>query len=120
MAATLIASGSEVHLAISAQKRLASDGIPVRVVSMPCWETFAKQDAAYQASVLPPDMLKISIEAGVSFGWERFTGTDGAQISIDRYGASAPGEVNFRELGFTEQHVCDIVRATVEAKTATP
>jgi transketolase len=111
----LIASGSEVHVALGARELLAKEGISVRVVSMPSWELFAAQDGAYRESVLPAALkLRLSVEAGATFGWERHVGPAGASIGIDRFGASAPGEVNFEKLGFTPQHVAEVARKLVE------
>ena len=107
--ATLIATGSEVHLALAAQAELEGQGIGTRVVSMPSWERFAEQDAAYRDSVLDPSLgPRVSVEAGVTLGWERWTGAGGASVGIDRFGASAPGNELFEQLGFA---VADVVRA---------
>ena len=112
--AILIATGSEVSLAITARAELAAGGIRARVVSMPCWETFAEQDPAYRDAVLPPAVTaRVALEAGVTFGWERWIGDHGAAIGIDRYGASAPGEVVLRELGFTPAHVAEVTRGVL-------
>jgi transketolase len=109
--ALLLATGAEVHVALAAHKLLASEGIATRVVSMPCWELFAEQDAAYRASVLPPAIrTRVSVEAGVTLGWERWLGDGGAAIGLDRYGASAPGEVNLEKFGFTAENVARRVR----------
>jgi len=109
--AIVIATGSEVAAALTARERLAADGIGVRVVSMPCWELFAAQDAAYRETVLPPSMrTRVSIEAGVTFGWERWVGDAGVAIGIDRFGTSAPGEVNVEQFGLTAARVCEAVR----------
>ncbi|MBD3728103.1 MAG: transketolase [Sphingomonadales bacterium] len=97
----LVATGSEVELAVNVRAALEAQGIGADVVSMPCAELFLKQDAAYRADVLPHDTLKVSIEAGVTMGWERFTGTDGINIGIDSFGASAPAEVLFEHFGLT-------------------
>jgi transketolase len=110
--ALLLATGSEVSVAVASQKLLAAAGIPVRVVSMPCWELFAEQDAAYRSSVLPADVrTRVSVEAGVTLGWERWLGDGGSAIGLDRYGASAPGEVNLEKLGFTAENVAGRVRS---------
>ncbi|HEY2386013.1 MAG TPA: transketolase [Candidatus Binatia bacterium] len=112
--AILIATGSEVPLALAARERLAQDGIRARVVSMPCWEAFEAEDAAYRDQVLPPAVAaRVSIEAGVTFGWQRWIGPHGAAIGVDRYGASAPAEVIFQHLGFTPEHVADVTRQLV-------
>ncbi len=110
----LIATGSEVALALEAHQRLAAEGIRSRVVSMPCWELFEKQPEAYRDTVLPPTVsARVSVEAAVSFGWERWTGPDGAIIGVDRFGASAPGSVVLRELGFNVDHVVEVVKSVL-------
>lgn len=102
----LIATGSEVALALEAQKALKADGKDVSVVSMPSFDLFEKQDAAYQESVLPRAVRKrVSIEMGASFGWERYVGLDGATVAIDKYGASAPGNTVIENYGFTVENV---------------
>lgn len=107
----LIATGSELHLAMGAADRLEGEGIATRVVSLPCWERFADADADYREAVLPRDVrARVSIEAGVSFGWERWVGDSGAIIGIDRFGASAPGPVVLEELGFTVERVAEVAR----------
>lgn len=98
----LIATGSEVGLAIEARQALESDGIPTRVVSMPSWELFDEQPAEYRDSVLPKSVkARLAIEAGVSLGWSKYVGDEGNTLTVDRFGASAPAEVVFREYGFT-------------------
>ncbi|MXP46789.1 transketolase [Altererythrobacter luteolus] len=97
----LVATGSEVQLAVQVADQLEQQGIGADVVSMPCTELFDAQDAAYRSDILPADTLKVSIEAGTSFGWERYTGTDGINIGIDRFGASAPASDLFEKFGFT-------------------
>jgi len=110
----LIASGSEVRLAVEAAAELARDGIAARVVSLPCWELFTAQDAAYRESVLPRSVgPRLSIEAGASLGWERWVGDGGAILAIDRFGASAPAGTIFRELGFTAENVVAAARRVV-------
>ncbi|SEK81263.1 transketolase [Carnobacterium iners] len=104
----LIATGSEVALAIESQKALKAAGKDVSVVSMPSFDLFEKQDAAYKESVLPLAVRKrVSIEMGSSFGWERYVGLDGAMIAIDKYGASAPGDKVIKEYGFTVENVIE-------------
>ncbi len=104
----LIGTGSEVCLCVEAAKRLEAQGIATRVVSMPCWEIFDKQDQAYRNNVLPPGVsARISVEAGAPFGWKHYIGDRGVAIGIDHFGASAPGEVLFREFGFTPEHIVD-------------
>ncbi len=102
----LIGTGSELNLCITAAEKLTAEGTKVRVVSMPSWELFAEQDAAYQESVLPKAVTKrVSVEAGVSFGWHKYIGTEGAAVSIERFGASAPGGVCMEKFGFTVDNV---------------
>ncbi len=104
--AILIATGSELSVAVAAQEKLAAAGVRARVVSLPCWELFARQSKEYQSSVIPRDVkVRVAIEAGATFGWERWTGDHGAVIGIDRYGASAPGPTNMKEFGFTADNV---------------
>jgi transketolase len=110
--ALLLATGSEVQLAMGAQAELAKTGIATRVISMPCWEAFEAQDKAYQDSVLPPSVAaRVSIEAGVTFGWSKWLGNGGKAIGIDHYGASAPAEVIFEKLGFTVANVVATVKS---------
>ena len=107
----LVATGSEVHIAAEAAALLEADGIGCDVVSMPCWEVFAAQAAAYRADVLPAAALKVSVEAGVTMGWERWTGNDGLNIGIDHFGASAPAERLYAEYGLTAPAVAARVKA---------
>jgi transketolase len=106
----LVATGSEVALALDAQAKLATLQTQARVVSLPCWRVYDEQPAAYRDSVLLPDVPKISIEAGATQGWARYVGADGESIGVDRFGASAPGPVVQREFGFTVDHVVEVVR----------
>jgi transketolase len=102
----LIATGSEVALALDAKTALEAQGKKVRVVSAPSWDIFAKQDKAYRESVLPSSVkARVGIEAGSSLGWERFVGLDGAMVCLDRFGASAPDAIVFEKLGFTVENV---------------
>lgn len=102
----LIATGSEVDLAVKAQKELAEKGKDVSVVSMPSFDLFEKQSSEYKESVLPKSVKKrVAIEAAASFGWERYVGTEGATITIDHFGASAPGTKILEEFGFTVENV---------------
>ena len=106
----VVASGSEVHLALEAQSRLAASGVAVRVVSMPSWRLFEKQTAGYQEEVFPNTVpVRISIEAGSTFGWARWLGTNGLSIGVDGFGASAPAEVLYEQYGVTVDAVCDAV-----------
>jgi transketolase len=108
--AVIIATGSEVELAINAQEKLQQLGIPTHVVSMPNTRIFDQQDKAYRESVLPANLPRIAIEAGVSDSWYKYVGTDGAIIGIEQFGESAPAEELFKEFGFTVDHVVEVVR----------
>ncbi len=102
----LIGTGSEVELCVDAAAQLRGEGKKVRVISMPSWEVFEEQDAAYKESVLPQGVKKrLAVEAGASFGWRRYVGDQGSTISIDRFGASAPGEVALENFGYTVENV---------------
>ena len=108
-AVVLVATGSEVALALEAQQRLQQRSVPARVVSLPSWKVFDEQPADYRNAVLPPGTPKVSIEAGVTFGWSRYIGSEGKSVGVDRFGASAPGPVVQQELGLTVEHVIDTV-----------
>ncbi|SDE17505.1 transketolase [Bhargavaea beijingensis] len=102
----LLATGSEVSLAIEAQKQLLGEGIRVRVVSMPSWDRFEEQDAAYKEEILPKTVTKrLAIEMGASLGWHKYTGFEGDVLAIDTFGASAPGGTVMKEYGFTPENV---------------
>lgn len=102
----LIGTGSELNLCVDAAKTLASEGKKVRVVSMPSWEEFETQDAAYKESVLPKAVTKrLAVEAAASFGWHKYIGTEGDTVTLDRYGASAPGGVCLEKFGFSVENV---------------
>ena len=102
----IIATGSEVGLAMEAREKLNADGTPTRVVSMPCWEFFDAQPQKYRDEVLPPRVTaRLAIEAGVSLGWAKYVGDRGDTLCVDRFGASAPGEDVFRDYGFTVENV---------------
>jgi transketolase len=108
----ILASGSEVELALAAQAKLAEAGVQVRVVSMPCLDIFDAQDAAYRESVLPAALGKrLAVEAGTSGLWYKYVGLQGGVIGIDRFGASAPAPVLFEKFGFTVAHVVERFRA---------
>jgi len=110
----LIATGSELQLAMGAAAALETEGTPARVVSLPCWERFDAQDAAYRESVLPRAVrARVTVEAGVSLGWERYAGDDGAIIGIDHFGASAPGSIILAAFGFTVDRVAAVARDVV-------
>jgi len=112
----LIATGSEVSVALAARKLLADEGVPARVVSMPCRERFEEQEAGYREAVLPPSVsARVSVEAGATFGWERYVGDRGASVGIDRFGASAPAGRIFRELGITPEAVRDRAKSVLAA-----
>ena len=111
--AVIIATGSEVELALNAQKALSEQGIAVRVVSMPCINVFDRQPAAYRAQVLPADLPKVAVEAGVSDGWYKYVGSNGKVIGLDRFGESAPAELLFKEFGFTVDAVVEAVKAVL-------
>jgi len=107
----LIGTGSELQLAMGAAEALANDGIRARVVSLPCWELFEQQDQGYRDDVLPPAVRKrVSVEAGVSLGWERWVGDEGAIVGLDHFGASAPAGTVFKEFGFTVERVTDVAK----------
>jgi transketolase len=107
----LLATGSEVSLALEAQQRLAKEGIRSRVVSLPSWELFEAQPQSYRDSVLPPQVrARVSIEAASPFGWERYVGADGAAIGVTHFGASAPGGEVMKNYGFTADHVVETAR----------
>jgi transketolase len=107
----LIGTGSEVSVCLDAAAVLAEDDIVARVVSMPCWDLFELQDDAYQESVLPPDVPTLAVEAAASFGWDRWADDS---VSIDRFGASAPGEVALEKLGFTGENVARRALALID------
>jgi transketolase len=112
----LIATGSEVELAVNVAEALESQGIGADVVSMPCWSLFDAQDAAYRADLLPEGALKVSIEAGTTFGWERCTGANGIRIGLDRFGASAPAEDLFKRFGFSVEAIVPQIEAALKTQ----
>ncbi len=108
----LIGTGSEVSLTLEAREKLQSEGVPTRVVSMPCWELFEEQSKEYRDEVLPPSVkARLAVEAGVREGWERYVGDEGDVVCLNRFGASAPGDVALRELGFNVDNVLSHARA---------
>ncbi|QFZ77016.1 transketolase [Streptomyces fagopyri] len=112
----LIATGSEVHVAVEARELLQAGGVPTRVVSMPCVEWFDEQDQAYRDSVLPPSLrARVSVEAGIGLTWHRFVGDAGRIVSLEHFGASADGKVLFREYGFTAENVAAAARESIAA-----
>ncbi len=111
----LIATGSEVALALTARERLEAEGTPTRVVSMPCVEWFREQDRSYQQLVLPPAVkARVSVEAGISLGWREIVGEAGQIVAIDHFGASANGKVLFEQFGFTPDNVVAAAHASLE------
>ncbi len=109
--AILIASGSEVGIALDAARQLESEGTPTRVVSLPCWELFETQPGAYRDEVLLPAVTaRVAVEAASPFGWERYVGSQGRVAGMDRFGSSAPAEVLAEKFGFTPEHVVSAVR----------
>lgn len=110
--AQIIATGSEVQLAVKAQAALAEQGIQVRVISMPSWDLFEKQDKAYKESVLLPDVkARLAIEMAHPMGWEKYVGDQGDILGISTFGASAPGDRVIQEYGFTVDNVVSRVKA---------
>ena len=114
--AIIIATGSEVQLALGAQKLLAEAGTPVRVVSMPSTSVFDRQSEPYRNSVLPREVPKVAVEAGVSDYWRKYVGLEGAVIGIDRFGESAPAGELFKHFGFTPENVANAVRRVLGEK----
>jgi transketolase len=110
----IIGTGSEVQLALGAAKLLAAEGIRARVVSFPSWRIFEEQSAAYKSSVLPANVPKLAVEAGATLGWWKYVGTDGDVVGLDRFGASAPGPVVMKELGFTAENVAGRAKALLK------
>jgi len=112
----LMASGSEVYLCVDAYEKLKAEGINARVVSMPSWEIFEKQDAAYKESVLPPSVTaRVSVELGATLGWERYVGLKGQMVGMHRFGASAPWKDLQKKFGFTTDTVLDAARKAIAA-----
>lgn len=109
--AVIIATGSEVHLALEAQAKLAEEGICVSVVSMPSWDMFEMQSEEYKKSVLPEGLPKVAVEAGVTLGWSRYTGSEDNVVGINKFGASAPGGTVMKEYGFTAENVAAKVKS---------
>jgi transketolase len=117
----MIATGSEVQLAIGAHERLAADGIRSRVVSLPCWEIFEKEDQAYRDEVLPPAITaRLAIEEASPLGWEKWVGSEGAIMGMTTFGQSAPFADVEAEFGFTVDNVTKVAREVAERATANP
>jgi transketolase len=114
----LIATGSELQIAAEAREVLEADGVPTRVVSMPCVEWFDAQDDAYRESVLPASVTaRVSVEAGIAMPWHKFTGTAGENVSIEHFGASADYQTLFKEFGFTTENVVAAARRSLEKQS---
>lgn len=112
----LIATGSEVSLAVNAKTELEKENISVRIVSMPSWELFSQQSAEYKQEVLPSSQSKrVAIEMGISLGWERFVGFEGKILSIDSFGASGDGAAGMKEFGFTTDNVVRMVKSVLNS-----
>ena len=110
----LIGTGSEVSVALAARDQLAQGGIKARVVSMPSWELFDAQDTAYRECVLPAAVTaRVSVEAGITLGWERYVGCQGAAVGIDRFGTSGPGPAVMKHFGITPEHVAQVARTVI-------
>jgi transketolase len=111
----LIASGSEIGIALEAKEALEGEGTAARVVSMPSWHLFAQQDRSYRELVLPPDVrARVAVEAGSTFGWARWVGEDGTVVGIDHFGASAPAETLYERFGVTTEQVLEAARTSLE------
>jgi transketolase len=114
----LMGTGSEVQIAMAARERLEADGVPTRVVSLPCWEWFAEQDQAYRDEVLPPTVkARVSVEAGVPMGWREFVGDAGRIVGVNHYGASAAYTVLYEQFGLTDEAVVAAAKESLEAAT---
>ena len=112
----LLGTGSEVQIAVEAAERLEQEGIAARVVSVPCLDWFEAQDREYRDSVLPPSVrARVSVEAGIALPWYRWIGDAGRAVSIEHFGASAPGELLFKEYGIDAQHVAAAAKESIEA-----
>jgi len=110
----LLASGSEVSVALCAAEGLAAEGIAARVVSMPCWELFEKQSQEYKDSVIPPDVkARVGIEAGVEQGWHKYLGDKGIFVGLSTFGASAPAKVCFEKFGITAENVIKAAKKSI-------
>jgi transketolase len=110
----LLATGSEVHLALAARDELSGEGIATRVVSMPCWELFERQSQAYRDEVLPPRVAaRVAVEQASTFGWDRYVGDRGAVVGMHTFGASAPLKSLLTKFGFTADGVARVARETL-------
>ncbi|NDG95090.1 MAG: hypothetical protein EBY42_04560 [Actinobacteria bacterium] len=113
---TIIATGSEVQFAVEARESLETDGVPTRVVSMPCVEWFRQQPTAYQQSVIPSGSAKVAVEAGLTMGWREFVGDRGKIVGIDHFGASADYKTLYENFGITTAAVIEAARAAIGGK----
>ncbi|MGH3730876.1 MAG: transketolase-like TK C-terminal-containing protein, partial [Micromonosporaceae bacterium] len=114
----LIATGSEVQLAVAAAERLGAEGVAARVVSMPCREWFDSQDEGYRNEVLPPSVrARVSVEAGIAMPWRDLVGDAGESVSLEHFGASAPYQVLFEQFGITADAVVDAARRSIQKAT---
>lgn len=112
----LIASGSELHMAVKAREILEAEGVATRVVSLPSWSLFLHQDQGYRDEVLPPSVsARVSVEAGTTMGWDRWVGPGGAMVGVDHFGASAPWSVLFQKFGITPERVVEAARGILES-----
>jgi transketolase len=111
---TILATGSEVGVALKARDLLQADGIGTRVVSMPCWELFEEQDETYRERVLGPGTVKVGIEAASPFGWDRYIGPDGAFVGMHSFGASAPAKDLFKHFGITPEAAAEKAKAALK------
>ncbi len=113
----LLATGSEVSITIKAAELLEGEGVKARVISLPCWKLFEKQSPEYKNSVLPNNVkARVSVEAGVNLGWEKFIGLDGTSVSIEKFGASAPGPILMEKYGFTPEDIVKAAKSVLPAK----
>jgi transketolase len=111
----LIATGSEVHLAMEVYEKTRPEGLRIRVVSMPSWELFERQPEEYRRQVFPPQIsLRVSVEAGATLGWHKYVGTRGEAIGIDHFGASAPGKVLLEKFGFTVENIMSKIKSLIQ------
>jgi transketolase len=115
----LIATGSEVQLALAAREKLGTQGVRARVVSLPCWNLFDAQPVEYREAVLPLEVPTLAVEAGVSLGWRPYIGPGIAVIGVDRFGASAPGEIVMREYDFSVEHFIQQALAVIKRQKKT-
>ena len=112
--AIIVATGSEVEIAMQAATELKAAGILVTVVSMPSFKIFEEQDEAYKMSIFPHGVPKISVEAGATMGWWKYIGRDGIAIGLDRFGASAPGPIALEKLGISVGHIVEAAKSLVK------